>query len=107
MQQLRLQLGEQASRTVALRAVEDLALRLEDLGQVADGAAAGDMHRRGRAIKAVAEQIGLDTLVMVVDDVLACHASGDPVALAATRARLQRIGWRSLGEIRAMLGQSG
>lgn len=107
MQQLHHQLGAQGAHKLVQRAIEDLALRLQAIAAAASGARWDELRKRGRALQAVADQIGLDTLIMVTDDVLACIDGDDPVALAATQARLQRIGHRSLGEIRRLLEQSG
>lgn len=107
MQQLRRLLGERGAHEMVMRAIEDLANRLERIRQIDDMARYGDLRKRCRALQAIADQIGLDTLIIVADDVLSCIDSGDPVALAATRARLQRIGRGSLNETRRMLEQSG
>ena len=47
-------------------------------------------------IRAMSEQIGMTTLVMVALDVIGLCAGDDGNALAATVSRLQRVGERSL-----------
>lgn len=97
--QLRRQLGDAAAKNVISRAMRDLALRLEQV-QTHYVANQMDTMRKGvRLVFAIADQIGLDTLTMVAEDVLACIDSGDRVALAATQMRLVRSGKSSLREI--------
>ena len=97
--QLRRQLGDAAAKNVISRAMRDLALRLEQV-QAHYVANQMDTMRKGvRLVFAIADQIGLDTLTMVAEDVLACIDSGDRVALAATQMRLVRSGKSSLREI--------
>ncbi len=106
MRQLKGQLGDRGAHELVFRAIEDLAIRLEGIRRADGTTQLAELRKRSRALQAIADQIGLDTLIMVADDVLACIDSGDQVALTATRARLLRIGWGSLSEIRRMLGQS-
>lgn len=97
--QLKRQLGERAAQDVLCRAVEEIALRLE---QVTDQFVRRDlvqMRKYTRSLLAIADQIGLDTLTMVADDVLCSIDSSDEVAVAATHSRLFRIGQSSLTEI--------
>ena len=104
--QLRRQLGDVAAKDVVTRAMQDLALRLEQVQEhyIADHL---DAMRKGvRLVFAIADQVGLDTLTMVADDVLACIDTRDQVALAATQTRLMRCGKSSLSEIWDMQGMS-
>ncbi|WP_420396545.1 hypothetical protein [Nioella sp.] len=52
-----------------------------------------------RNLAAASDRIGMATLARVARDVLACIGSGDQVALAATHARLLRVGERSIHAI--------
>ncbi|TBX20512.1 hypothetical protein [Nioella sediminis] len=58
-----------------------------------------DLLRPVRNLAAASDRIGMATLARVARDVLACIGSGDPVALAATHARLLRVGERSIHAI--------
>jgi hypothetical protein len=55
-----------------------------------------DLRKSARSIAAIADQIGMQTLARVARDVTACVDTGDRTGLAATLARLMRIGERSL-----------
>ena len=97
--QLKRQLGEVAAQDVLCRAVEEIALRLEQATERYAQQELAQMRKCTRSLLAIADQIGLDTLTMVADDVLSCIDSGDMVAMAATHCRLLRIGQSSLTEI--------
>ncbi len=97
--QLNRQLGEDTARSILSRAIEEAAVRLEHIGRTHASAAFDEMIRCTRSLIGISDQIGLDTLTMVADDVLACLETDDAVATAATTARLLRIGERSLREI--------
>ena len=97
--QLNRQLGEDTARSILSRAVEEAAVRLEHIARTHAAAALDEMTRCLRSLIGISDQIGLDTLTMVADDVLACLEASDTVATAATTARLLRIGERSLREI--------
>lgn len=97
--QLNRQLGEDTTRSILARAIEEAAVRLEHIGHTHAAGALDEMTRCTRSLIGISEQIGLDTLTMVAEDVLACLEARDLVATAATTARLLRIGERSLREI--------
>ncbi len=97
--QLNRQLGEETTRSILTRAIEEAAVRLEHIARTHTGAALDEMKRCTRSLVGISDQIGLDTLTMVADDVLACLEAQDTVATAATTARLIRIGEGSLREI--------
>ena len=97
--QLKRQLGERAAQDVLCRAVEEIALRLEQVTEQYMRQETAQMRKFTRSLLAIADQIGLDTLTMVADDVLCAIDFGDLVALAATHSRLLRIGQSSLTEI--------
>ena len=104
--QLRRQLGDAAAKDLIARAIQDLALRLEHVECHHNAGHMEPMRKGVRLVLAIADQIGLDTLTMVAEDVLACIDSGDQVALDATRARLLRSGKSSLSEIWDLQGHS-
>jgi hypothetical protein len=96
LEQLCDRLGETRAEAEVARALDRLALRLAEVPRLR---AAGD--RRGLAavigaLVADAQLIGMATLAGVGRHVLDCLDSGDPVALAATLARLERVGDRSI-----------
>lgn len=97
--QLKRQLGERAAQDVLCRAVEEIALRLEQVNDRYVQQEYAEMRKCTRSLLAIADQIGLDTLTMVADDVVWCVDTGDMVAMAATHDRLLRIGQSSLTEI--------
>lgn len=84
------------------RAADLIALslaRLEALGQALDSAVAqmrrDDCAARAGDIAALSEALGLVSLAQAAQGVAEAAGSGDPVALAATWARLRRIAARS------------
>lgn len=90
------QLGRAGAENVVCRAMEELAVRLIDLAPLHRKGQHTELARRARSLVGIAEQIGLVTLARVAGDVSRCAAIGDEAALAATLARLERIGDRSL-----------
>lgn len=106
LHQLNRQLGEDTSRDILLRAIEEVAMRLKHIAARHDEGAFDEMRRAARSLIGIADQIGLDTLTMVADDVVDSVETGDPVATAATAARLLRIGETSLHEICAFQGMA-
>ena len=104
--QLRRQLGDAAAKDVVARAMQDLAMRLERVESHYVAGQTDAMRKGARLVLAIADQIGLDTLTMVAEDVVACVDSGDQVALAATQSRLMRSGKSSLSEIWDLQGLS-
>ncbi|WP_299355203.1 hypothetical protein [uncultured Shimia sp.] len=102
--QLKRQLGNDAARDVLSRAMEALALRLEQVQNCYTSEHQLDMRKYTRSLLAIADQIGLDTLTMAEDDVVTCIDSGDLVALSATFTRLMRSGKTSLSEIWELQG---
>jgi hypothetical protein len=90
------QLGDVAAEDVVCRAIEELAVRLaysERMYRENDGA---NMRKSVRSMVAIADQIGMHSLSRVAHDVTQCIDDNDQIALAATLARLLRIGERSL-----------
>ncbi|SEK77474.1 hypothetical protein SAMN05443999_102236 [Roseovarius azorensis] len=93
------QLGEADAEDIVCRALEELAARLSHAERCYREGRLADMRKSSRSLIAIADQIGMRLLAQVAGDVTGCIDSGDHGALAATFARLLRIGERSLCEI--------
>ncbi len=76
--------------------IEELALQLAALQQSAQADNRGELVETAGRLAQLAAQIGMVTLARVADDVARTALAADAVALAATQARLVRIGDRSL-----------
>ncbi len=94
-----LQLGQHAAEDVVGRALEELAVRLTHIEGFFRRGELEDLRKCARSLGAIADQLGMLLLARVARDVSACAMGGDPVAQAATLARLLRIGELSLNEI--------
>ena len=99
LEDLYLQLGEAGAEDVVCRALEELAARLSHTERCYRETRFHDMRKSARSLIAISEQIGMQHLARVAGDVTNCIDLGDRNALAATLARLLRIGERSLNEI--------
>jgi hypothetical protein len=99
-------LGAPGAEDVVCRAMEELAARLSHLDGDYRAGRWAEMRKGARALAAIADQIGMDTLAGVGRDVTACVDLGDRVALAAVVARLFRSGERSLTAVWDMQGLS-
>ncbi|SHL47725.1 hypothetical protein SAMN05444414_11573 [Roseovarius marisflavi] len=99
LEALYLQLGESNAEDVVCRALEELAARLSHSERCHREGRLEDMRKSTRSLIAIADQIGMQLLARVAGDVTGCIDVGDRNALAATFARLLRIGERSLCEI--------
>jgi len=99
LEALYLQLGESNAEDVVCRALEELAARLSYSERCHREGRLEDMRKSTRSLIAIADQIGMEPLARVAGDVTECIDNGDRTALAATFARLLRIGERSLCEI--------
>lgn len=106
LHQLTRQLGEQGAQDILCRAIEEIASRLETGHTLFEQASWVQMRKCTRSLVAIADQIGMDTLTMVAEDVVACLDTQDQVALAATQSRLLRTGQQSLEEIWELQGIS-
>ena len=89
-------LGETAAETVMCRAMEDLSARVAEMQRQFRCGETDAFGRNARSIGRVAAQVGMSSLARVAQDVADCAALGETVALAATWARLERLGYRSL-----------
>ncbi len=90
------QLGEAGAEDVVCRAVEELAARLSSCNRAWQRNETENLRKSARSIVAIADQLGMDSLAAVAGDVTRTIDAGDVVAVAATLARLMRIGERSL-----------
>lgn len=99
LEELYSQLGEAGAEDVVCRALEELAARLSYTERCYREIRISDMRKSARSLIAIAEQIGMLKLAQVARDVTRCIDESDRVGLAATLARLLRIGERSLSEI--------
>lgn len=93
------QLGGAEAEEVICRAMEELALRLTYADRVYRSNDAVLLRKTARTIAAIAEQIGLHMLAQVARDVAGTVDAADRVAIAATMARLLRIGGASLTSV--------
>ncbi|QIE45434.1 hypothetical protein G5B38_07820 [Pseudohalocynthiibacter aestuariivivens] len=99
LEELYAQLGEAGAEEVVCRALEELAVRLSHTERCYREGAVAEMRKSARSLCAIADQIGMAMLSRVARDVTHTIDGADSVALAATLARLLRIGERSLSEI--------
>lgn len=90
------QLGAVGADDVVRRAMEELALRMSHLDTQYRQAERADLRKGARSLIAIAEQIGMTQLARVAGDVAQTIDQNDDVALAATFARLLRLGETSL-----------
>ena len=90
------ELGPASAEDMVCRAMEELALRLCQVQEQALRGPREDMCKTLRTMAAIAEPVGLSGLAQVARDVCRCIEAGDPVAEAATLARLARTGEQSL-----------
>jgi len=93
------ELGETAAHNVICVALEQLAQALSDARLAALRGDLADLAARAEMLSRLAWQVGLTSLAGVAVDVAACAERRDGIGLAATLARLMRIGNRSLTEI--------
>lgn len=93
------QLGQHAAEDVVCRALEEMAARLSHIEKSYRGGAWDDLRKNARGLGAIADQLGITMLTKVARDVKSCVEVGDQVAIAATVARLVRVGESSLTEV--------
>lgn len=90
------QLGEAGAEDVICRAMEELAIRLTCAERMYRSGQVSDLRKSVRSMAAIADQVGMYLLARVARDVTSVIDLGNENALAATLARLLRIGDRSL-----------
>lgn len=93
------ELGEIAAEDVVCRAMEELALRLSHCSRLHTAGQWSELRKCVRSLIAISEQIGMRFLARVAGDVIETLDAGDAPAVAATLARLLRIGEQSLTAI--------
>lgn len=89
-------MGETRAETEVAYALDRLAAHLGLLRHQADHGLADALERTLFELAGDANLIGMATLARVACDTRACLLAGDPVAFAATLARLERVGDRSI-----------
>lgn len=93
------ELGDTAGQSVICVALEKLAQGLADIRGAAFRGDMADLARQSELLSRLAWQLGLVSLAGVSVDVAICAERRDATALAATLARLMRIGNRSLTDV--------
>ncbi|WP_187429332.1 hypothetical protein ROLI_039740 [Roseobacter fucihabitans] len=93
------ELGEAGAEDVVCRAMEELALRLSHCSRLYTADNGAELRKCARSLIAIADQIGMHVLARVAADVITAIDAEDEPALAATLARLIRIGEQSLTAI--------
>lgn len=93
------QLGEAAAEDVVCRAMEELALRLSHCSRLHTAGDLPELRKCTRSLIAISDQIGMLVLARVANDVIETIDDKNAPALAATLARLLRIGEQSLTAI--------
>ncbi|MTH65337.1 hypothetical protein [Paracoccus shanxieyensis] len=99
LEQIVTELGETTAVHVIGAALEQLALALNRTTEAAEKVALADVTLHADHLSRLAWQVGLVTLAGVAIDVGSCAERRDHTALAATSARLARIGNQSLTQI--------
>lgn len=89
-------LGEAGAEDIICRAVEELAVRLSHCERCWRERQSGDLRKNVKSLIAIAEQIGMSSLVQVTHHVITAIDNQDDPAIAATLFRLIRLGDRSL-----------
>lgn len=93
------QLGTRAAEHLVANAVDELAVSLSVANDCYAAANTPDLRRTVVELGHVADQIGLTGLSLVANHVIRTIDQADGVALAATMARLFRVGESSLSAI--------
>ena len=92
-------LGEVRAEAEVAFALDRLATLLDEIGRLGTRGDRNELEEVLAALVRDARLIGMATLARVGRDVLDCLDTGDPTALAATLARLERVGDRSIHAI--------
>lgn len=101
------QLGPAQAEDMVCRALEEVARRLTNCEAYYRQGEWAKLRKDTRALIAIADQIGMAVLARVAANVTECIDAQDANALAATLARLFRIGERSLTAIWDIEGLPG
>jgi hypothetical protein len=89
-------LGTATAERMVTRALGELALAMAGLAAQVNAAEMGDVARRLRRLRQMADNLGMVSLAAAARDVQVCLDRGDATAFAAVWARLMRIAERSL-----------
>jgi hypothetical protein len=92
-------MGEQQAEAEVGYALQRLAARLGDVSRLSTQKRMAELEEVLAALVRDAQLIGMATLARVGRHVLSCLDTGDGPALAATLARLERVGDRSIHAI--------
>ncbi|MGZ2255830.1 hypothetical protein [Roseobacter sp. A03A-229] len=93
------ELGEAGAEDVVCRAMEEMALRLSHCSRLHTASNMDELRKCARSLIAIGDQIGMHALTRVAGDVICAIDARDGPAVAATLARLIRIGEQSLTAI--------
>ncbi len=93
------QFGDTSAEDIISRAVEALALRMSACQRLYQVGQRREMRRNLRSQIVISEQIGMMSLADAARNVVDCLDRDDTVALAATLARLLRIGEQSMAAL--------
>lgn len=93
------ELGESAAHNVIGLALEQMAVLLTHIDRALDGGDLVEAIAQAERLSRLAWQIGLSSLAGVAVDLASCAEGQDLASLTAVRARLARVGNRSLTEI--------
>lgn len=96
LEQLCINMGETRAEAEVAYALQRLSALLAEVALLRDTGRRDHLEEVLAALIRDAELIGMATLARVGRHVLDCLGSGDPTALAATLARLERVGDRSI-----------
>ena len=99
IQVLRRSLGDQRCREVIGEVVFHLTDRMSMLGEALGRGDEVEAKALTSRLAGLAEQVGLSMFAQVARDLSACLRAEDPVAIAAVRARLERVAERSLCDV--------
>ncbi|WP_375551222.1 hypothetical protein [Rhodophyticola porphyridii] len=96
LEKLCAELGEVQAESEVANALGEIGVLLERIAAVGDRHCIAQLAGFLGKLISASDKIGMATLARVARDVEASYARGDAVALAATLARLQRVGERSI-----------
>lgn len=99
LEMLYTKLGEDGADNVLCRAMEEMAIRMKQSEKLYGAGSLRELRKTVHSMIAIADQVGLQTLVRVSGDVVNCIDTGDWVALGATFSRLVRSSDQSLTAI--------
>lgn len=96
LETLCLEIGEARAEAEVAHALDRISTTLMRLYQLIDGADAAHLRAAVDRLARDADMIGMTTLARVASDVVSCIEGSDRIAFAATIARLDRVGDRSI-----------